>query len=179
MELGGSNVITKLQKSIYSKRLSGLKELIPSLEDAVKSASALGDHSENAELDSAKESLNQTYLEISTLESLMKEEVIPYDESSKINVGSIVKITSKVFQEPNNPEGSVIKLVSDSGDFLIEPVLNTSSNLGRAVLGNLSGVYKVGDNEFKVEKIINPNLDEFTSSYLDEEDAIRKLIESV
>lgn len=172
-------MITKLQKSIYSKKLDGLKERIPDLEDAVKTASALGDHSENAELDSAKDALNQTYLEISKLESLVNDEVIPYDRSTRINVGSIVKITSKCLIDDDNPSGEVIKLVSDSGDFLIEPVLNTSSALGRAVLGNQSGVYHVGDYDFKVEKLINPNLDEFTSSYLDEEEAITKLIASI
>lgn len=168
--------ITELQFKIYDHKLKVLKEIKkPKADQDYKAAAALGDHSENAELDAAKSALTQIKLEIERVSNLLKSEVVPYDNSANITIGSLVEISSPCLQNEDNPEGKFIRLVADNGDFLIEPVLNTKSELGRAVLGNLSGDYEVKGNKFKVTKIQNPDFNEFSKIYLDEDEAIEKL----
>lgn len=163
--------ITKLQYTIYSKKLKEITLRLPELESNLQSARALGDLSENAEYDSARQDLTSMYIEKTKYEGLLQSEVIDYDNTSVITVGSIIKISS-----PCLGKDSVVML-GDSGDFVIEPVLNTKSALGLKVLGNMSGEYTIKDNIFYVEKIRNPDMEKFAELYLDEETAIKQMLE--
>ncbi|MGL4950169.1 MAG: hypothetical protein ACRC5M_07275 [Anaeroplasmataceae bacterium] len=167
-----SKKISKLQYSLFTNQLKNLIEVdIPEIEEELKAAAEQGDLSENSEYDAAKAKLTAANIKKSDLEGLLKYEIVSYDNSQLIVVGSIIKISS-----PNLPEPRVVML-GDSGNFLTEPVLNTSSPLGKLILGNTTGQYDLGDSIFYVEKITNPDLDEFTKSYLDEDKALSRLFD--
>lgn len=163
--------ITKLQFTIYSRKLKEINQRLPELETNLQSARALGDLSENAEYDSARQDLTTLYIEKKKYEGLLQSEVIDYDNTSIITVGSILNISSPCLED------DCLVMLGDSGDFVIEPVLNTKSALGLKVLGNMSGEYTIKDNIFYVEKIKNPDMEKFAELYLDEKTAIKQMLE--
>lgn len=171
--------LTVIQSKLYKSRLAKLKSKLPELESALKSARMLGDLSENSEYDAAKSNLSQTRYEIDNLETLLRGEIVPYDQSQTLVEGSLIEVYSPSLVSNEYPDGKVVLLLSGSGDFITEPVLNTNSGLGKLVLGNLSGEFKYKDTVYYVTKIKNPDLDSFCANYLDEDLAIKKLFEEV
>lgn len=163
--------ITKLQYKIYRERLEKMYAELPEVEKELQTAREHGDLSENAEYDAAREAMTQLRVDIDTLEDLLKSEVLEYDNSSSITVGSLIEISSPVLKD------SKVCMLGDSGNFITEPVLNTNSELGKKVLNNFSGEFIVGDNVFYVKKLINPDIDKFAKTYLPEDEAIKKLFE--
>lgn len=154
--------ITEIQKHRYESRLRELKEEEPALQQQVIQAKELGDFSENSELDSAMADLNNNKTEQSSIINILENsELVTYDESSIINQGSMIEISCPNL---NGGEKSMM-LLSDSGEALLEGVLNTKSALGKLVLGNIDGEYKVNNNIFYVRKIPKPNIDEFIKQY--------------
>lgn len=154
--------ITEIQRRRYEARLQELKDEEPKLQEQVVFAKELGDFSENSELDSARADLNNNKTEQSYIGNLLESsEIVSYDDSSLITQGSMVEVTCPAY---NNGEKLVL-LVSDSGDSLLEGVLNTKSALGKQVLGNVDGEFKVNGNTFFVRKIPKPNIDEFIAKY--------------
>lgn len=154
--------ITEIQKRRYESRLSELKEEEPVLQEQVSLAKELGDFSENSELDSARADLNNNKTEQSSIINILENsEIVSYDESSIITQGSMIEVSCPSF---NNGEKRVM-LLSDSGEALLEGVLNTKSALGKLVLGNIDGDYKVNNHTFYVRKIPRPNIDEFIKMY--------------
>ena len=154
--------ITEIQRRRYEARLQELKSEEPKLQEQVIFAKELGDFSENSELDSARADLNNNKTEQSYISNLLESsEIVSYDDSALITQGSMVEVTCPAY---NNGEKLVL-LVSDSGDSLLEGVLNTKSALGKQVLGNVDGEFKVNGNTFCVRKIPKPNIDEFIAKY--------------
>lgn len=166
--------ITKLQYVRYSKKLQKLNEEMPRLAQQKQDAAALGDFSENAELDAAKKALSEAKTMKSNLEDSLRCEVVEYDNSATITIGSVIKLTS-----PSLNGESKILMLADSGDPVIEGVLTTESPVGRIILGNLSGQYTVGKDIYKVEKLRDPDMDEFTKMYPEEELLIKTLFDNI
>lgn len=163
--------ISRLQLNKYKRRLDKILDMIPELEEELQIARSHGDLSENAEYDSAKAALSEALMEKSELENLIKEDVVEYDRSSIITLGSLIKLTTFDELDP------LILLVSDTGSIPIEPVLNTNSDLGRLILGNTSNTYTVGRSTFYVEKIKDP--ESVDLEIFDDSEIIDKLLEEV
>lgn len=163
--------ITRRQEDKYKNRLEVLKSLEPELGKAVEVAAKFGDTSENSELDAAKEELSRNKLEQNEiLEILNSAEIIEDDTSALILEGSLIEVT-------DNKSFKKILLLSDVGNLVLDGVLHTASPLGKAVLGNTDGSFKVGDNSFYVKKIINPDIDAFTEEYPSSDKVLEKLFE--
>ena len=162
--------ISRLQFTIYKKKLDKIENRIEELSKDLQAAAALGDLSENEEYHSTKSALRESNLERSNILDLLKSEIIDYDTSNIITVGSLVKVSSPCLNK------ELILMVGESGCTPIEPVLNIDSSLGKAVLGQISGEFRVGDNIFIVTKIEDPDFDEFADSYLDEESSIAMML---
>lgn len=163
--------ITEIQKKKYENRLEELLRDEPKLKQVVKNAQDLGDFSENSELDAARNELANNRLEQSTITNILNStEVVPYDKSDLITIGSLVEVICPLLNDGNK----TVMLISDTGDCLLEGILNTSTPLGKVILGNASGEFKVGDNIFNVTKITKPNLDEFLSLYPSDDEVMKK-----
>lgn len=163
--------ISKLQYTIYTNKLNKVEENIKELTKDLQAAVALGDLSENEEYHSVKAALSEANLERSKLRELLKSEIIDYDTSNIITLGSLVKISSPCMDKDE------ILMVGESGSTPIEPIINVDSNVGKAILGQVSGEFRVGDNIFIVTKIEDPDFDKFAESYLDEDTALTKLLD--
>lgn len=167
--------ITEIQRRRYEARLQELKDEEPKLQEQVMFAKELGDFSENSELDSARADLNNNKTEQSYISNLLESsEIVSYDDSALITQGSMVEVTCPAY---NNGE-KLILLVSDSGDSLLEGVLNTKSALGKQVLGNVDGEFKVNGNTFFVRKIPKPNIDEFIAKYPSLSEGLKRYFDS-
>lgn len=167
--------ITEIQRRRYEARLQELKDEEPKLQEQVMFAKELGDFSENSELDSARADLNNNKTEQSYISNLLESsEIVSYDDSALITQGSMVEVTCPAY---NNGEKLVL-LVSDSGDSLLEGVLNTKSALGKQVLGNVDGEFKVNGNTFFVRKIPKPNIDEFIAKYPSLSEGLKRYFDS-
>lgn len=163
--------ITEIQKRKYETRLQELEEKEPELKQVVKNAQELGDFSENSELDSAKSDLNENRMEQSSIKNtLANSEVVTYDTSNLIVIGSLVEVVCPAL----NDGKSTIFLVSDTGDCMLEGVINTATPLGKAIIGNVSGEFRVGNNVFSVTKITKPNLDEFILEYPSDQEVLNR-----
>ena len=138
-------------------------------------AKELGDFSENSELDSARADLNNNNTEQSYISNLLESsEIVSYNDSALITQGSMVEVTCPAY---NNGEKLVL-LVSDSGDSLLEGVLNTKSALGKQVLGNVDGEFEVNGNTFFVRKIPKPNIDDFIAKYPSLSEGLKRYFDS-
>lgn len=154
--------ISAIQQKRYLTKLKVLKEKEPELTEAYKLAQSLGDFSENSELDAAREELNSNRMQQATIQNILSSaEVVPYDTTNLITVGSMLEVVSPKL---NNGEKTML-LLSDSGECLLEGVLNSNTPLGKAVLGGVSGEYEVNNNIFKVTKITSPDVEAFARQY--------------
>ena len=160
--------ITRLQEVRYKNRLDQLQALEPELGKAVEEAAKFGDTSENSELDAAKEELSRNKFEQSEIiEILSSAEVVNYDTSSLIVEGSIIEITNGKIRK--------VLLLSDVGNLVLDGVLHTASPLGKSVLGNTDGTFKVNNHSFYVKKIINPDIDAFIKEYPSSDEVLGRL----
>lgn len=167
--------ITEIQRRRYEARLQELKDEEPKLQEQVMFAKELGDFSENSELDSARADLNNNNTEQSYISNLLESsEIVSYNDSALITQGSMVEVTCPAY---NNGEKLVL-LVSDSGDSLLEGVLNTKSALGKQVLGNVDGEFEVNGNTFFVRKIPKPNIDDFIAKYPSLSEGLKRYFDS-
>lgn len=152
--------ITEIQKTKYQNRLDELKEKEPALNKQVEYARQLGDLSENSEYDSALADLSNNKSEQSRIWNILEiAEIVSYDQSSLITEGSMIEVIT-----PSLPK-SITLLVSDSGDAMLEGVLNTKSALGKAILGNTDGDYRVDNVTYSVRKIMKPDVENFVGMY--------------
>lgn len=164
--------ISVIQYKRYESKYENLLEEIPKLEDEVKAAREHGDLSENAEHDAAKAKLAMAKAERADLEELLKCEIVEYDKSPLLVAGSILRISS-----PALTEGPIVVQLSDVGDLVIEGCLNTATPLGKIIQGKLPGQFTVGKDIFTVEKIMNPNIEEFIQMYPEEDVLIKSLFD--
>lgn len=164
--------ISLIQYKRYKMQMDEVKKKIVECGEAVKAARALGDLSENAELDSAKAEMSRLQAESSKLDDLLHSEVIEYDNGPTLTVGSLVEISS----DEMNP---MIVLLSDAGNLDIDHVLNTDSELGRKVKGNSSGVYEVQGVKYHVKKLPESKTEEFLLSIPTDKTILSKLLEGI
>ena len=120
-----------------------LDELInvrrPENVEALKEARALGDLSENAEYDAAKDEQRDIETRIEEIEKILKHaEVVVEDEVDldKINVGCIVVLYDKEFEEEVE-----YQIVGSTEANSLAGKISNESPLGKALIGR-----KVGDN---------------------------------
>lgn len=164
--------ISIIQYKRYEAKYNKILEEIPKLEDEVKAAREHGDLSENAEHDAAKAKLAMAKAERADLEELLKCEIVEYDKSPMLVIGSIIRISS-----PSITEGPLTVQMSDVGDLITEGCLNTNTPLGKIIQGKLPGQFTVGKDIFTVEKVMNPNIEEFIEMYPEEEVLIKSLFD--
>lgn len=155
------------------RELDKLLENLPRKEEDYKVALTKGDFSENAELDSARSDLMSIKERIAQLEDIKNYEILEYDRSPLITLGSIVEVTSDYLK----PENTITLIVEKNGGPLIEGVLSTNSPLGKAILGGTSGTFIINNRDFEVNKVLEPDFDKFNEMYPDDNITIAKLLE--
>lgn len=161
-----------LQRSL--EELEELKAKLPLIEEEYRDAAERGDVSENAELDAARTKLLATQVKIASIESLKDYEVLEYDTSPIIKIGSLVKIEMVALDE------TIILMLEQTGGALIEGVLNVDSEMGKAIIGGVSKDVKVNGKDFRVTKILDPEfLKEFTKLYPKDDIIIQRLFDEV
>ena len=104
---------------------------------ALKEARALGDLSENAEYDAAKDEQRDIETRIEEIEKILKNvEVVDEDEVDldKINVGCIVTLYDKEFEEEVE-----YKIVGSTEANSLAGKISNESPLGKALLGKAIG----------------------------------------
>lgn len=164
--------ITVIQKERAKVKLKELKEKLKVVQKEYEEAWENGDHSENADLDSAKLERSRLKEEIKNLESLLENEVITFSKSPIIVEGSFLKISSPKLKEP------ILAIFASKGDLITEGILQMDSELGRAINGKLPNkVYTVKGVDYFVEKLTNPNIELFIKEYPGEDILIKGLFE--
>lgn len=175
--------ITEFMYKRLENKLQKLEEQLPVAKEAYSVAYALGDSSENSELDAAKDKLSTLTLEISNLKELLKYDIVEYDTSEVIRIGSFVKVSLLRSSDLNDLAESEklprLYLLEDTGGAILEGVLNTGSTLGKTIKDNLSGRYTAGKYTFHVDKIVNPDIDEFMKMYPDEETKLDEMFKEL
>ena len=174
--------ITEFTYSKLSKQLDKLESELPKIRSNYQDAAKLGDASENADLDAAREKLSKTMISISEIKDLLNSDVIEYDTSDIIRCGSFIlvtllrsdDVTEKLEDYLTEPR---LLLFEDVGGTVLEGVLNTKSQLGKIIKGNPSGIFNVGRYVYNVKKIQNPDIDSFTVMYPDDDFVVKKLFE--
>ena len=174
--------ITEFTYRKLSKRLDSLVSSLPKLKQEYQDAVKLGDVSENADLDAAREKLSNTRITIADIRELLNSEIIEYDVSDVIRCGSFISvslirsddITEKIEDYLKEPRTFIFE---DVGGTILEGVLNTKSQLGKKIKDNLSGSFNVGKYLYNVQKIKNPDTDKFMELYPDDDSVVAKLFE--
>lgn len=134
------NILTYEGLTKYEEELQDLKvRRRQEVAQKIKEARELGDLSENAEYDAAKDEQRDIEARIEELEKILKNvEVVVEDEvdSSKINVGCVVKLLDTEFDEELE-----YKIVGSSEADSLNGKISNESPVGKALIG-----HKKGDN---------------------------------
>lgn len=133
------NILTYEGLRKYEDELQDLKvNRRKDVAQKIKEARELGDLSENAEYDAAKDEQRDIEARIEELEKILKNaEVVVEDEvdSSRINVGCLVKVLDIEFDEELE-----YKIVGSSEANSLEGKISNESPVGKALIGA-----KIGD----------------------------------
>ena len=125
--------LTKYEEELQDLKVRRRKEVA----QKIKEARELGDLSENAEYDAAKDEQRDIEARIEELEKILKNaEVVVEDEvdSSKINVGCKVKILDIEFNEEVE-----YKIVGSSEANSLKGMISNESPVGKALIGHKKG----------------------------------------
>ena len=125
--------LTKYEEELQDLKVRRRKEVA----QKIKEARELGDLSENAEYDAAKDEQRDIEARIEELEKILKNaEVVVEDEvdSSKINVGCKVKILDLEFNEELE-----YKIVGSSEANSLKGSISNESPTGKALIGHKKG----------------------------------------
>ena len=137
------------QKEVYLTK-EGLDELKKELDNlinvrrpeniiAIKEARALGDLSENAEYDSARNEQAQIEARIKTVEKMLENvKIITKADTSKVSLGTTVAI--KYVDDDDDDEGDEYKIVGSQEADPFESKISNESPIAQALLD-----HKVGD----------------------------------
>ena len=137
------------QKEVYLTQ-EGLDELKKELDNlinvrrpeniiAIKEARALGDLSENAEYDAARNEQAQIEARIKTVEKMLENvKIITKADTSKVSLGTTVAI--KYVDDDDDDEGDEYKIVGSQEADPFESKISNESPIAKALLG-----HKVGD----------------------------------
>ena len=125
--------LTKYEEELQDLKVRRRKEVA----EKIKEARELGDLSENAEYDAAKDEQRDIEARIEELEKILKNvEVVVEDEvdSSKINIGCKVKILDVEFNEEME-----YKIVGSSEANSLKGKISNESPVGKALIGHKKG----------------------------------------
>ena len=125
--------LTKYEEELQDLKVRRRKEVAQKITEARE----LGDLSENAEYDAAKDEQRDIEARIEELEKILKNaEVVVEDEvdSSKINVGCKVKILDIEFNEEVE-----YKIVGSSEANSLKGMISNESPVGKALIGHKKG----------------------------------------
>lgn len=137
------------QKTVYLTQ-EGLDELKKELDNlinvrrpeniiAIKEARALGDLSENAEYDAARNEQAQIEARIQTVEKMLENvSIITKSDTSKVSLGTTVAI--KYVDDDDDDEGDEYKIVGSQEADPFESKISNESPIAKALLD-----HKVGD----------------------------------
>ncbi|MCR4934592.1 MAG: transcription elongation factor GreA [Lachnospiraceae bacterium] len=148
--------LTKYEEELQDLKVRRRKEVA----EKIKEARELGDLSENAEYDAAKDEQRDIEARIEELEKILKNvEVVVEDEvdSSKINVGCKVKILDVEFNEEME-----YKIVGSSEANSLKGKISNESPVGKALIGHKKGdtvtvETQMGDAKYKILAIERSN----------------------
>ncbi len=138
--------LTKYEEELQNLKVTRRKEVA----QKIKEARELGDLSENAEYDAAKDEQRDIEARIEELEKILKNvEVVDEDEvdSSRINVGCKVKLLDVEYNEELE-----FKIVGSSEANSLEGRISNESPVGKALIGAKKGQTVKVETEFGVEK---------------------------
>ena len=161
--------ISSIQKESFTKKLFLLQEKLVEVEEQLRDAAALGDHSENSEYEAATLAFSSTKAEIVRLKNTLENsELAEEDNSPNINIGCLIEV------EDQSTGESRLLLLDAEGDSAISGILSINSPLGSAVVGKPSGIYKIKSSfgnlvTYKVNKLQmnDVNTKRFTDTYRD------------
>lgn len=148
---------TKLTKETFDRLSAELEDLTTrgriEIAQAIESARALGDLSENGDYHAAKDSQGKMEARVRQLEALLKNsEIVEVDTSAGIVVaGSTVTLRYEGDDEDDTQDYFVGSIEERQGDL---PVASPSAPLGAALLGQAVGdvvEYKAPGGSLKVE----------------------------
>ena len=125
--------LTKYEEELQDLKVRRRKEVA----QKIKEARELGDLSENAEYDAAKDEQRDIEARIEELEKILKNaEVVVEDEvdSSKINVGCKVKVLDVEYKEEVE-----YKIVGSTEANSLEGKISNESPVGSALIGHKKG----------------------------------------
>ena len=132
------NILTYEGLTQYEEELQDLKvRRRKEVAQKIKEARELGDLSENAEYDAAKDEQRDIETRIEELEKILKNaEVVVEDEvdSSKINIGCQVKLLDLEFDEELE-----YKIVGSSEANSLKGKISNESPVGKALIGHKKG----------------------------------------
>lgn len=148
--------LTKYEEELQDLKVRRRKEVA----EKIKEARELGDLSENAEYDAAKDEQRDIEARIEELEKILKNvEVVVEDEvdSSKINIGCKVKILDVEFNEEME-----YKIVGSSEANSLKGKISNESPVGKALIGHKKGdtvtvETQMGDAKYKILAIERSN----------------------
>ena len=148
--------LTKYEEELQDLKVRRRKEVA----EKIKEARELGDLSENAEYDAAKDEQRDIEARIEELEKILKNvEVVVEDEvdSSKINIGCKVKILDVEFNEEME-----YKIVGSSEANSLKVKISNESPVGKALIGHKKGdtvtvETQMGDAKYKILAIERSN----------------------
>ena len=148
--------LTKYEEELQDLKVRRRKEVA----EKIKEARELGDLSENAEYDAAKDEQRDIEARIEELEKILKNvEVVVEDEvdSSKIKIGCKVKILDVEFNEEME-----YKIVGSSEANSLKGKISNESPVGKALIGHKKGdtvtvETQMGDAKYKILAIERSN----------------------
>ncbi len=137
--------ITKEGRQELLAELTDLKSRRPAIAEKIAAARDLGDLSENADYDAARDEQGQNETRIAEIEDIVQNaEIIIAKKSSKIAVGSKVDLK-------NGAKNVSYRIVGPVEADPLDGKISNESPMGRALLGK-----KVGDTvEIKTPKVTN------------------------
>lgn len=132
------NELTKKDIELMQQELDHRRLVLrPQLIEAVKTARAFGDLSENFEYKAAKQEKNRNDSRCRYLENMIKSAVIVSDRSAEGTVGLYDKVTLYVEEDDEEME---IQIVTTMRQDALKGLISKESPVGKAVFGR-----KVGD----------------------------------
>ena len=131
------NELTKKDIELMRQELDHRRLVLrPQLIEAVKTARAFGDLSENFEYKAAKQEKNRNDSRCRYLENMIKSAVIVSDRSAEGVVGLYDKVTLYVEEDD---EETVIQIVTTMRQDALKGLITKESPVGKAVFGRREG----------------------------------------
>lgn len=150
--------MTERKRKEISESLYAAKREYEEALEAQRDAASAGDLSENAEYETARQTVERLSKEIGKMEAdLADAEIVLEDNSPRITIGSTIDVTR--VDSKGNKVGETRRFVYDAaGDTVIKHVLGANSSLGQVIYNGTDGIYSIPDNggiDYLVKKVRN------------------------